>query len=438
MKTIQLFCILVLVSSAGAQTWFVEVVDPTEISSCTSLALDSSGRPHIAYTDKTNSNLCYTRWNGTSWEIDTIVSVYYFGAYPSLVLDSSDDPHISYTTGPYGDLCYASWNGSSWELETVDSCGSRFISLELDSSEYPHISYEDCIEQTLKYARWNGSSWEVETVDSIGLTGRYTSLELDSSGNPHISYNDALHDELRYAHWNGTSWEITAFPTPGNVQFQTSLALDSSDYPRITFVAGSPSGTYYTRWDGTGWETETVGDVGWFTSLALDSLDNPCIAYGTIMHQLLYTYWDGSEWITEIVDSEYTHYALVSMALDGSGNPHISYSINQGIGLRYACRSETGIEEGAGIGSAFEMLSVAPNPFGSTCEIVYSLPVQAQVSLSVYDLSGRLVYGSDVETCTAGVHAVSWHPVSETPDGCYLIVLDAGGKRAVRRAVLLR
>ena len=83
-------------------------------------------------------------------------------------------------------------------------------------------------------------------------------------------------------------------------------------------------------------------------------------------------------------------------------------------------------------------LSTSPNPFTSSLNISYHLSEPTQTELSVYDLSGRvvesLINGSEAE----GNHVEAWNPSPAIPDGCYLIVLDACGERAVRRCVLLR
>jgi hypothetical protein len=49
----------------------------------TSIAVDSDDNPHISYFDETNDKIKYARWNGTSWQNETIDSLVSAGGYIS-------------------------------------------------------------------------------------------------------------------------------------------------------------------------------------------------------------------------------------------------------------------------------------------------------------------------------------------------------------------
>jgi hypothetical protein len=95
-----------------------------------------------------------------------------------------------------------------------------------------------------------------------------------------------------------------------------------------------------------------------------------------------------------------------------------------------------GIEGSEGATSSFE-LETAPSPFSSNLGITYNLPESGHVKLGIYDLSGRFIVS--VENCwkATGTHATIWTPDESTPDGCYFVVLEASGERAIRRCVKL-
>jgi parallel beta-helix repeat protein len=337
-----------------ARIWSIETVDdPAHPDSSftgkgASLALDSNDNPHISYLG--DGNYKYARWNGSTWNIQTVDSTGYVGGWTSIALDSQDNPHIS-----YGEK-YARWNGSTWLTETVDSTGVSvfWTSIALDSNNNPHISYHDYTNESLKYARWNGSAWNIQTVDDSSSpdcsAGRGASLALDSNDNPHISYQyncleivPEPHDyRLKYARWNGSAWNIQTVDAVW-IGSYTSLALDSNDNPHISYCDDYHPYLKYRRWNGSTWLTETeivdsTDHASMFMSLALDSSDNPHISYYKYGYEgaLKYARWTGSKWSIENVDSTGDVGQYTSLALDSNDNPHISYYDDTNYDLKYA------------------------------------------------------------------------------------------------------
>ena len=129
-------------ASWNGSSWSVETVDAAgNVGSFSSLALDSSGRPHIAYLDSTNSSMKYAWWDGGTWNTEVVDSTWDANLNASLALDFNDNPHISYRA-PSG-VKYARWNGTSWEIQTLayPLRGSR-TSLAFDSNWDVHVAYE--------------------------------------------------------------------------------------------------------------------------------------------------------------------------------------------------------------------------------------------------------------------------------------------------------
>lgn len=227
----------------AASAWQIETVDSIgEVGEWSSLALDSSGTPHISYRDMTNNDVKYASWDGSAWIIQTVTGDQ--GWYTSLDLDAIGNPHISYTDVSNADLKYASWTGTSWAIETVDSAGvvGAFSCLALDSSGNPHISYHAWSADNLKYARWDGSAWETETIASGGYDGTSRSLALDTSGNPHISYYERGNKDLKYASLLPCATVVSVWTT------------DASGTPKVSFN----SEPVYVHWQADGAVNITV------------------------------------------------------------------------------------------------------------------------------------------------------------------------------------
>ncbi len=176
--------------------------------------------------------------------------------------------------------------------------------------------------------------WNIENVDTAGTVGVKCSIAVDSSGYPHISYRDGA---LKYAHWDGSQWQTAFIETTESVYGVTSIALDNNNNPHITYELSGQQ-LWHAWWDGSNWQQEGVDslpnnavDVGYWNSIAFGTDGYPRIAYtysvgSPAVCYLKYAYKDVSGWHTQIVDSLINdEFQYVSMALDNSNHPHISY-----------------------------------------------------------------------------------------------------------------
>ena len=95
-----------------------------------------------------------------------------------------------------------------------------------------------------------------------------------------------------------------------------------------------------------------------------------------------------------------------------------------------------GIESTAGL-SGEMLLSNYPNPFAGQTTINYSIASPGHISLSVFDISGRLVSNLVDTEMAAGEHSVVFDATSLNR-GVYFYRLQTGGETVTRRCVLLR
>ncbi len=90
-----------------------------------------------------------------------------------------------------------------------------------------------------------------------------------------------------------------------------------------------------------------------------------------------------------------------------------------------------------GTPSDFELTSTFPNPFNSQIRIDYSLPIASDVSLNVYDLTGREVATLVNSRQAAGMQSVVWNG-SDLPSGVYVIRLNGMDQVRNKKVVLIK
>ena len=83
-----------------------------------------------------------------------------------------------------------------------------------------------------------------------------------------------------------------------------------------------------------------------------------------------------------------------------------------------------------------------PNPFNPTTQIKYALPEDALVSISIYDVTGRMVKSLVNTSKDAGYHSLRWDATNNSGEavsaGMYIYTIQAGQYRATKKMVLLK
>jgi hypothetical protein len=85
----------------------------------------------------------------------------------------------------------------------------------------------------------------------------------------------------------------------------------------------------------------------------------------------------------------------------------------------------------------FRILQNFPNPFNASTEINYSLPQNADIRISIYNLLGQKVVILFDGKQNAGEHSIKWDAV-DFPSGVYFARLESGGKAENIKMVLLK
>jgi len=259
------------------------------------IEVDNDGNLHLAYTDFDNANYestCYYAYRGfsdTSWPetpetIETLNDGNSGSAGSALALDSTGKPIIAYfgksdwSSSTYvGAIKYATSTGSSgswtWTLNDTYPTNpdyrpnSSTIALDVDDSGYLHIVFHSFSSDTLDYATNAEGSWPnfAPTITGSWKDGSNNELynddapldiHIDGSGNAHVSSGNGC-----YATNISGSWvsEIRPSPYIYGAQFYedylTSCDLSMDANEKVHFSAHEVNGQdeilYARDYDGT-------------------------------------------------------------------------------------------------------------------------------------------------------------------------------------------
>lgn len=352
----------------GTQTlpkeWYTEAVDTQyEMGTYNSIAVDSSGYPHISYFDWAYFDLKYAHFDGSNWEIVTVDGQdgYDVGQFSSLALDTDDRPHIAYRSNEGVKYAYLDSQGT-WHTESVVDTiiGSPTIiyteiSLALDSTNTPHICFvsgenPSYTNPVMHYITKDSSGdWTaIEVVDTPTLTNDYfasLSIAVDSSNIPHIGY--VRRSRAWYATRTSLStWDTMQVGTDSTEYpaYKTDIAIDGLGNLHMSFMSG---GLKYAYLNGSSvWQVSSVDIFSsssfYDTSITIDYFDNPHIAYIASSNILKYAYYDGSQWNYETVGSCGSYApTYVDIAVGPNNEPNISYYKNDTHDLYYAVLDST-------------------------------------------------------------------------------------------------
>jgi hypothetical protein len=103
------------------------------------------------------------------------------------------------------------------------------------------------------------------------------------------------------------------------------------------------------------------------------------------------------------------------------------------------CVVTVGRDEQPVIASNSELLlnPAEPNPFNPVTRIGYVLPEESFVSLSIFDVRGKLIEQLVATTESAGEHVVKWNAAG-LPSGIYFCHLHVGDSNQTRKLILLK
>jgi hypothetical protein len=285
------------------------------------------------------------------------------------------------------------------------------------------------------------------------------------------AFNDAWRTgQHAVVNWSGHGWSDGAYRTcwnwddgdgvpensNGEMQSYQFIHISTSDldddYPSIVFAiscnVGYPDPNPYGNCG-----VDLLTKVGWGASAGIVSSSRPASISSD---------WKNSPGGTEQICYEFNRYMIAEgervgdAFYDGKYHAHTYYGWEMmyeymnlynfnyygdpalAVGGATSGIVDTGGEEEPGLWLG----PGQPNPFGASTKLRFILQQNEHVRIDVHDVRGRLVRTLADRRYDAGEHAISWSGTGEAASslapGLYLVTIEAGEQRAMRKVVLMR
>ena len=451
-----------------------------------SVATDSKNRVHAIWkecpSESSVGKLYYRRSldGGTIWEDTTRVlfDSYHVGE-SSIATNNKDIVHIiGYGTS---ELHYtrSTDGGANWEPDTVIGTvgeAPSAISIATTGDSLVHIVWKEKEDSLYKFVYIrscnNGLEWEppveVATARSIrspeGGTFPPCVPIAPSDSLVHLVWHDIKDDssgEIYYRRPIGETWEpAVRLTTDTLLSFYPSIA-SSGDFVYVGWVQGpwqedSLYRYYFKRSSNCGatWEDTICLIQEVLVEMAMYGLvpqlaakdEFVAVVWGTSVQDtvrigLKYSTDRGLNWSDPTyMDTSYSIFP--SLTIDDQRHIHIVWTLNTGgnYDIFHAKYSLVGVEEERNweLGIKNWELEVYPNPSFGNVLIKYGVPEKANVSLGLYDITGRLVKTIYSGTQEKGYHTINVGAYHDTPTGIYFIRLETNNYKATRKLTIIR
>jgi hypothetical protein len=258
-------CLAATVMRFDGTVWQA-VGEPVSEAGCyTSMALDSTGQPWVAYKDEYRDEdngrmgkATVKRFNGVAWVEagNHAFSAGHVGP-TRLVLDAQDKPYVAYTDYNSGwKVNVMTLDGETWHpvgsAAAISDGESYDVSLALDPQGMPWVAFRDRSDQSDKATvmSFDGAAWQA--VGGARFTAgptSYTSLALAADGTPYLAYVATVYDvaqntqyKATVVRFDGTSWQPVGpagFSGSSADDDGTALALDAHGRLYVAFRDGA-------------------------------------------------------------------------------------------------------------------------------------------------------------------------------------------------------
>jgi len=386
------------------------------------LAFDVTGSLSRVFVGTRESGIFYSEDGGESWQH---VNASDHWDIKALALNP-ENPQIIWAGGPQG-LRRSEDGGRSWRKAEAPMGDRDILAIAINPHD-PQIIYVGTSRDGLYKTTDGGQTW---INMGEGIEGQAIShIALDPI-DPRVVYvaSQGLYKSID----EGESWQYIAegLYEGGRVLTPSDLAINPLN-PNTLFAATS-NGIYKSTDGGLKWEpvsTYDVPSIYRLTSVTIDPSDtNTIYAAGS----KIYVSKDGGKNWDEMMEGLSDWYGFVYQIRVDPSDPRRIYAATNGYGVLVYYRKSTGLKPKAWAESPTIpfLLTSYPNPFNAGTTIQYQIPLEAKVTLKVYNLTGQEIRTLLKEVRSpAGAFKVQWdgrdNGGRDAGSGVYICRLTAG------------
>ena len=425
-------------TSNGGSTW-TNLNNNLAITQFYSGAVYPTGSTYSGGTQD-NGHLMFS--SGTNWD-----EVY--GGDGGYSAQDQTNSLVSFEEYVYLDISKSTDGGQNWTesisglTDANNSTNSLFISPfvmnPLNSSVL--LAGSNKVWATINSA----GSWT--QVSSALTSGKVSALTITNSASPYLGFAGTTDGHVfkctSLNPANGINTWTDISPSGNNASYVRRITVDPSNQQNIyvCYSGYNNNGLFPTKhiWysgnQGSTW-ADISGDLPDVPvhSLLVDNNVSTTLYIGTEIGVYQSTN-RGTNWVS--ASSGMPPYVPVDELVYQKGTSYL-FAFTHGRGV-FVTSSATAVrsDEVSNIPSNFELSQNYPNPFNPSTSIKYSIPVDANVKVSIYNIKGELVTTLVNQFQKAGYYTATFNG-TDLSSGVYLYKVEAGNFNQVKKMVLLK
>jgi|FLOH01.1.fsa_nt_gi photosystem II stability/assembly factor-like uncharacterized protein len=282
-----------------------------------------------------------------------------------------------------------------------------------------------------------GFTWSDATPS---WTGDVPLVKQSSTHPSEVFYSPGDNSLYRSIDW-GETWDATT-EWGGEGEILTSIVL-FQDFPNRILISAYGAGAYLSENSGASWTSWSDHIPSQEYGKIITHPTNSALLYLATTDSVFFSDDFGDSWLDYTYNRDQLGSGVEMLILDTQNNRLFTGAHWSGLFSLDLNTVAINQENHKGyLPRNYEITSVYPNPFNPSATIEYEISEQSDVSLIVYDVSGREVQDLVSNKRSPGAYTVRWNGTDQNghqvPAGMYFARLQAGEYSSVVKMVYLR